>query len=329
MARQVMFDPFGAYTGGYQRGVQQEAGLQEGIRQARDSDYKYYNLNPLELSRLQREDAVGVAAQPYRLQLPALGFQNARAETFGKQLEAGYGAAQFGLAQPTIQALADYTGMGYTGTNDGYQFVQNGAPVGGNLGIQQVLQGYAPFRREQYDRSDTGFTQDVQAGQLGVQQQNANTAESAARANAQVGMYNAQVRDETADARWGGAPGGGSGGMPSFLDFGNRGQGSIGGYLFGGPPGGAGQPQQQAPVYAQSPRPAQPLPGMTNTSKDLVTWMQATNPYAPAITAEDWDALGPAGQEAYKRNYFPQLINAGYGASATQNPANYNPYASP
>jgi hypothetical protein len=307
MARQVMFDPFGSYTGGYQRGVQQEAGLQEGIRQARDSDYKYYNLNPLELSRLQREDAVGVAAQPYRLQLPALGFQNAQAETFGKRLQAGYGAAQFGLAEPTIQALADYTGMGYTGTNDGFQFQQNGAPVGGNLGIQQVLQGYAPFRQEQYDRSDTGFSQGVQAQQVGIQDFNAQTARAAAEANATIGYQNAESEAARAQARTPGANG-----LPSFLDF------------------GSGQsPQQAQPQYVQSPRPAQPIPGQTNTSKDLVTWMQATNPYAPAITEADWDAMGPAGQEQYKRNYFPQLINAGYGASATNNPANYNPYASP
>jgi hypothetical protein len=43
-------NPFGSYAQGYGQGVQQENTLQQDTRKARDEDYRYKNLNPLELS---------------------------------------------------------------------------------------------------------------------------------------------------------------------------------------------------------------------------------------------------------------------------------------
>lgn len=321
MARQVYFDPFGSYVGGYQQGVRQEAGLQQQLREARDSDYKYNVTNPLELNRLQREDQVGAAAQPYRLRLPELGYRNARAETFNNELGAGYGAAQFGFIEPTAQALSNYTGYGYTMDPQGYFQLSDrmGNPYGPQLDVGGTLRGYAPFRTEERAIDATNYERQVQNIELNDQLLNSASNRGTQQANAQAALVNADARQDATAGRYGGTS---RSGLPSWLDFAGRDSTAIGGYFYG-------EDAPQQPIYAQSPRAAQPIPGMTNTSQQLVDWMRASNPQAPAITSAEWEQMGPAGQEAYKRNYFPQLLNAGYGSPTTANPANYNPYAAP
>src|SRR6478609_8728636 len=105
MARQVYFDPFGSYTRGYDSGSQQEQQLQQNVRLARDSDYKYNVLNPLEFNKLQREDTLGRNALPYQIKMLPLGYDNAQVENANQRLGLGYNLAQYGLPDPQIQNI--------------------------------------------------------------------------------------------------------------------------------------------------------------------------------------------------------------------------------
>jgi hypothetical protein len=317
MARQVYFDPFGSYTRGYDSGSQQEQQLQQNVRLARDSDYKYNVLNPLEFNKLQREDTLGANALPYQIKMLPLGFNNALVENQNRNLEQGHALAQYGLIGPQAQNIQRITGYNMVANpEDGtYQFSDaNGVPMGGNLGVQQILNANPTFRAETYGRDDKYFDQNVDARQLGVQEFNAQTTRAQAEAYANSAV-------DKGDAALLKAQGGGNG-IPPWMVFNiDAPAGTAGNALFG-----MGEPQQpQQPQYVQSPRPAQPIPGATNTSEQLVNWMRANNPNAPAMTAADWDNLGPAGQQAYIQQYAPQLKQQ-LVAPTTVNPADYNPY---
>lgn len=315
MARQVYFDPFGSYVGGYDKGVQTEQNLQSNIRQARDNDFNYYNIKPLELNRLQRDDAVGQAAQPYRLMLPRIGYDNAVAERFRNQIGVGQTAAQYGLTEPTAQALGNYTGRGYVmDPQGGIQFVDTmGGAYGPQMDINTVLQADPTFRAEGRGVDKENWDRQYQTGALGVSAYNADTARAAAEANANIG-YGNNIIDQL--KAYGGT--GGAAGQPQTW-FAPTDPLTV--QIFGGgggtqpQPGYAGTPAVQAPTqqgqlpqaYAPSPRGPQPLVKPKNLT-ELVTWMRAANPNAPALTEQELLAMDPAQQNAYVQQYFPQLL---------------------
>lgn len=68
--RQVYFDPFGSYTAGHATGVNTQMGVERGAREARDSDFNYNYMMPLELRAAQRQDRLGEFGLP--LQMNAL-----------------------------------------------------------------------------------------------------------------------------------------------------------------------------------------------------------------------------------------------------------------
>lgn len=79
MARQVYFDPFGAYTEAYDRGVGRQIQLEGATRDARARDWDYENMAPLRLSAARRADTLGRERLPYDIR--ALGLNERLAST--------------------------------------------------------------------------------------------------------------------------------------------------------------------------------------------------------------------------------------------------------
>lgn len=67
MARQVMFDPFGAYTQGLHAGTQDEMQLQRQTRDARAMDYDFGVMAPLRTQQLEQGLMFDQQANPLRL----------------------------------------------------------------------------------------------------------------------------------------------------------------------------------------------------------------------------------------------------------------------
>jgi hypothetical protein len=134
MARQVFFDPFGKATEGYNLGMQQEQNLQSNVRQARQSDWDFNQMNPYRLAATQREDILGAGALPFQLQMPAVGLEAAKTHLATEQQPL---AADFyrttGMASPWAAVYSRLFGMSPTGRdaqgNISYQMPdQNGQP---------------------------------------------------------------------------------------------------------------------------------------------------------------------------------------------------------
>jgi hypothetical protein len=152
MARSVYADPFGAYTNAYNTGVTAEQNVQQNVRAARDSDFKYYNLDPLTLQHAQRENSFEQYALPYRKELIPIGVDNAKASSFGNAFTNYLPAAYLGQPAPLARALGQATGQGYTlDSNGNIQFVtpQTGTPSGPQITNQMLLDAYPGMRQEQ------------------------------------------------------------------------------------------------------------------------------------------------------------------------------------
>lgn len=123
MARQVYFDPFGSYTRGFDTGAQRQMGLEDSVRRARAQDYDYNVLQPYRTAAVQRQDQLDTRAQPYKINMLPIGYQNARTASALDQLKLGQVGAQiFGTADPLYRA----------GTQAfGYHFGTTGDPVNG------------------------------------------------------------------------------------------------------------------------------------------------------------------------------------------------------
>jgi len=294
MARQVFADPFGSYTRGYDTGTQREMALQQGVRTARDSDFDYYNLAPLRLNTAQRNDAVEAAAQPYRLQLPAYGFENARAQALGTQLDQYGRLLPYGIIGPTNEAIMRNTGLGYTGSpTEGGRFIDNmGNPASRDLLPEDYFNADPGLRKEQYQR-----TQD----EIMNQYRNQGAYNDAIRGN----YYGAQVQAQVNAA-------------------GNKAPGAVDGYGWAIAPGtpvynmmfpGMGVPTQpQSGPAVQGAPPVQAAPDYYNaqqtplaTPQGKLDWLYGMNPAAPRFTLEQLQQMSPEQKDAYFRQYWPQI----------------------
>lgn len=63
--RSVYYNPFGMRLAGMQQGIRDEAFLQDQTRQARNSDYDFQYIKPIELHNLQRNSQFADYADPY------------------------------------------------------------------------------------------------------------------------------------------------------------------------------------------------------------------------------------------------------------------------
>lgn len=174
MARSVYADPFGAYIGGYDTGAQREQQLQQNVRQARDTDWNYYNMKPIELETAQRNNAFQAYADPYQRQVLPYGVTMAKNNAFMSDINAAAVPSFYGMIQPTVDALSRQYGNGYTGTPGGYtMYGPNGEPV--SAPITPELTNAYNLRDEYYKREDANRAYGLDLGQYNVSSMNAQT----------------------------------------------------------------------------------------------------------------------------------------------------------
>ena len=85
------------YVKGAQAGAQQELNVQQGVRNARESDYNYYVKNPIDLNNAQLENKFNHAAYDPRLKLLNYNVQNAGNDAFAKDISTASTVAPLGF----------------------------------------------------------------------------------------------------------------------------------------------------------------------------------------------------------------------------------------
>lgn len=281
MAREIYADPFGSYTRGYDTGVQREMSLQRGVRDARDTDWSYYNMKPLELETAQRNNAFQQFADPIQRQMLPLGYEMARANLFDRQYGLTQYPAAFGMAEPAFKAISGYfPGMPYAGTNqEGYAFMDaSGQPIAAPQGAQGVLGSMPAMRAEGRVEGMQDWQRQIQAGQLDLGIYNAQRG-----ADYNQGIL--QVQQQQAAAAAAKAGGGGSSFYNPSSWF-----------------GGAAAPAAPAPVAPLAPAmPAAPIgPAVPNAYTPAA-------PTAPMPTAPMPPGADPIAAFAQLHNITPQL----------------------
>lgn len=119
MARQVYFDPFGSYTRGFDTGAQRQMGLEDSVRRARSQDYDFNVLQPFRTAAIQRQDQLDTRAQPFKIGMLPIGYQNARTNSALDQFKlAQLGAQTFGIADPLYNFGKQAFGLQFATTAD-------------------------------------------------------------------------------------------------------------------------------------------------------------------------------------------------------------------
>lgn len=119
MARQVYFDPFGSYTHGFDMGAQRQMGIEDSVRRARAQDYDYNVLQPYRTAAVQRQDQLDTRAQPYKINMLPIGYQNALDNMYMNQYGlAQRGAQTFGIPQPLTDWGSKVFGLQFATTSD-------------------------------------------------------------------------------------------------------------------------------------------------------------------------------------------------------------------
>lgn len=120
MARQVFFDPFGSYTRGFDAGAQRQTGLEDSVRRARAQDYDFNVLQPYRTAALQRGDQLDTAAQPYKINMLPIGYQNAVDNLYGNEFNQGMQLAKiFNLTQPLMNTVGRHFGINFATAGNG------------------------------------------------------------------------------------------------------------------------------------------------------------------------------------------------------------------
>lgn len=174
MARQVFFDPFGSAVQGYNLGMQQEQNLQKNARDARQQDWQYNNVNPIQLSNMKLDNQFNQAVQPYRIQSAPYYLANTQADYLTRALP---GAATYGLMSGDPSAMFRVLHGAY-----GYNFAPNGNGaynVTGPDGSTHTFDGTDFIRNtpEAFQRA-----MGVNQGQIGLLNADANLAMAPMRA---------------------------------------------------------------------------------------------------------------------------------------------------
>jgi hypothetical protein len=236
MAREVYADPFGSYIQGYDTGVQRQMQQEQNVRAARDVDWNFYNMKPIELETAQRNNAFQAYADPYQRRMLPIGVDRARTELFTNQFNAAMPLSYLGLTGPAASAIGNYTGMGFVNSQDGTQFYNpnGGGAVGPTITPEGFNSVYPVMREEQNRLSQEDW---LRRYQIESQRQEAISKDAYARS---VAAQEADVARRT--------QGGATGytmGSPMFS------------FLWGAPPQSSGQTVQGGNPYpGQYPTPA-------------------------------------------------------------------------
>jgi hypothetical protein len=277
--------------------------LQRDVRDARDSDFNFYNLKPLELNTALRNDEVGAAAQPYRLKLPELGYQNAVAGGLTTQLDAYGRLLPYGIQQPTNEAIQRATGFGYVGSPvDGGRFIdQFGNPTSRDLLPEDYLNADPGLRGEQYKR-----TQDEINNQA-TNQQLYNSAINSGYYGQQV---QAQINAAAAKA---------AGADPTAINWSVAPGTPAGNVLWGGAtptvpavpaaPGGMAPlaPAQGATPTQPATAPPYPQGAPLSTPQGRLDYLYGLNPNAPRYSIDQIQQMTPQQKQQFLQTYWPGM----------------------
>lgn len=210
MAREIYADPFGSYIGGYDLGAQREQQIQRGVRDAREMDWNYYNMNPIALETAQRNNAFQAYGDQFQRQLLPIGVRNAQANLFTNEYNAAQPFEQYGILGPTGHAMASYMGpdYGYVASNEGIQFSRDGAPIGPMASAQRAISARPERRLEDTTNAQTDWQHKYLIGNQAVDYN--NSVSSRINADAQAartpGANGAIGYEAMAPLLWGGAP---------------------------------------------------------------------------------------------------------------------------
>lgn len=134
MARSVYFDPFGSAATGYNLGMQQEQNLQQNARNARQTDWNYNNVNPLQLGQLQRNAVRDKAYLPYDISNKGIQNQFNSTELAQARMPLTESLAQgSGITSPYAANLANGLGIRYLGSPDGQNHAFGVVDANGNM----------------------------------------------------------------------------------------------------------------------------------------------------------------------------------------------------
>ena len=145
MARQVYFNPFGAYTEGFDTGMQRQMQLETNTRQNRAADFDYNNMLPFRYNTAQRNDAL--EAYGVRHARNALDYNDRllRNKVFGSDQDINAQTLMYtGYADPWANTLGQYYNItpSYV-QGDGYQYYQF-TPQGQNPAEAEPLARFDP-----------------------------------------------------------------------------------------------------------------------------------------------------------------------------------------
>lgn len=219
MAREVYFDPYGSYTRAYDQGTARENETQRNVREARQQDFNFYGMAPLQLDNARLENRFNNAA--YDRRVDALEY----ADIIGKNqagksmLETADAASFMGNYAPFAQAQQYLYGYQSQVMPDGsIQLTHAGQPMGQPVNSRDVSEPW--YRRgEWYDRRDKGFDQQIQGIGATVAQQNADTSRFQADAYSKNMWYQTQAGLQKAamDARAAATGAGGAGAIAPVI----------------------------------------------------------------------------------------------------------------
>lgn len=175
MAREVYADPFGSYIQGYDTGAQRQMQQEQNVRAARDVDWNFYNMKPIELETAQRTNDFGAYADQYSRQMLPIGVDRARTSLFTDQFNAAMPLSYLGITHPANQAISHYTGMPWAQTPEGAQFRNpDGSPAGVPINPMLYNEVYPQMREEAEKRAQAKWQRDYMTGTQAIDANQSN-----------------------------------------------------------------------------------------------------------------------------------------------------------
>lgn len=193
MAREIYADPFGSYITGYDTGAQRQMAQEQNVRAAREVDWNYYNMKPIELATAQRNNEFQAYGDQFQRSMLPIGVDKARAGLFNDQFQASQPFSYMGLMNPMADAMKNYSGYGYVNSDQGTQFYgpHGGGAVGPMITPQAANAVYPDMRKEQYARDQDAWMRQYQVNTQALEAQ--RNAAYAASVQAQADAAAARV----------------------------------------------------------------------------------------------------------------------------------------
>ena len=141
--RNIYLDPFGTYTSAFDKGVARQMDVEQNRRAARQTDFNYNYITPLDYSNARMANQLAAFNLPYQERNTVYGDQTARNNLYTSNLGVGAQTANlFGITSPVVNAAAQQ--YGWTPISDGQGNVHFTDPNGNIVGTvnQAGLQAY-------------------------------------------------------------------------------------------------------------------------------------------------------------------------------------------